>query len=107
MFICKVWLAVIPDILAELDIDTDGYTYKVLGIIELPPQKIVIDDCFSMEDVFHIKNDLHIDLRTASKIKEITSLYAFIVDMENLSYLMEMNMNVRKDATWFEVIFLI
>jgi len=90
--------------LAELDIDTEEYTYKILGIIQLPPEKIVIDDRFTIEDVFHMKNDLHIDL-TFSNIREITSLYAFVVDMENLVYLMEMNVNVRKKTTWFEVIF--
>lgn len=92
--------------MAELDIDTEGYTFKILGIIQLPPDKIVIDDSFTIEDVFHIKNDLHIDL-TFSKIREITSFYAFIVDMDTLSYLMDMNVNVRKNTTWFEVIFLI
>jgi len=92
--------------LAELDIDTEEYTYKILGVIHMPPEKIVIDDSFTIEDVFHIKNDLHIDL-SFSSIREITSLYAFIVDMENLIYLMEMNVNVRKKTTWFEVIFLI
>lgn len=90
-----------------MDIDTEDYTYKILGIIQLPPEKFVIDDSFTMEDVFHIKNDLHIDL-TFSNIREITSLYAFIVNMENLSYLMDMNVNIRtKTNTWFEVIFVI
>lgn len=92
--------------MAELDIDTEDYTYKVLSVIQLPPEKIVIEDSFTMEDVFHIKNDLHIDL-TFSKIKEITSYYAFIVDMDTSSYLMDMNVNVRKNTTWFEVTFLI
>lgn len=92
--------------MAELDIDTEDYTYKVLGIIQLPPEKIVIEDSFIMEDVFHIKNDLHIDL-TFGNIREITSLYSFLVDMETLTYLMDMNLNIRKNTTWFEVIFLI
>lgn len=92
--------------MAELDIDTEDYTYKVLGIIQLPPEKIVIEDSFTMEDVFHIKNDLHIDL-TFGSIREITSLYSFLVDMDTLTYLMDMNLNVRKNTTWFEVIFLI
>ncbi|XP_012534919.2 uncharacterized protein LOC105835859 [Monomorium pharaonis] len=98
----QIWLAIIPNILAELDIDTEDDTYKILGIIQFPPEKIVIEDSFSMEDVFHIKNDLHIDL-TFSNIREISSLYAFIVDMENLSYLMDMNINVKKKSnTWIE-----
>jgi hypothetical protein len=60
-----------------------------------------------MEDVFHIKNDLHVDLDLLfSDIKEITSLYAFVIDMEEINtYFMEMNVNVRKDATWIEVIY--
>ncbi|XP_024879673.1 uncharacterized protein LOC112459670 [Temnothorax curvispinosus] len=98
----QIWLAIIPNILAELDIDTEGYTYKILGQVQLPPEKIVIDDSFTMEDVFHIKNDLHIDI-SFGKIREITSLYAFIIDMENLSYLMDMDINIRKkDTTWLE-----
>lgn len=92
--------------MAELDIDTEGYTYKILGVLQLPPQKIVIDDSFTMEDVFHIKNDLHVDL-TFSKIREIISFYSFTVDTNTLSYLMDMSVNVRKNTTWFEVIFLI
>lgn len=92
--------------MAELDIDTEGYTYKILGIVQLPTKKIVIDDSFTMEDVFHIKNDLHIDL-TFGSITEITSLYEFVVDMETLSYLMDMSLNVKKDKTWLEVLFFI
>lgn len=97
----QIWLAIIPNILTELDIDTDGDTYKILGIIQLPPNKIVIDDSFTMEDVFHIKNDLHIDV-TFSNIREITSSYAFVIDMETQNYLMSMDLNVRKNTTWFE-----
>jgi len=89
-----------------MDIDTEGDTYKVLSTIQIPKGKIVIDDSFSMEDVFHIKNDLHVDLDLSfSNIKEITSLYAFVIDMEEVNtYFMEMNVNVRKDAVWIEVI---
>lgn len=89
----------------ELDIDTEGDTYKILSTIEIPRGKIVIDDSFSMEDVFHIKNDLHIDLNLAfSNIREITSLYAFMIDMEEITtYFMETNLNVRKNTTWIEV----
>ncbi|EGI63145.1 Apolipophorin [Acromyrmex echinatior] len=100
----QLWVAIIPNILAELDIDTEDYTYKILGIIQIPPEKIVIEDSFTMEDVFHIKNDLHVDL-TFVKIREITSLFAFIVDMDNHIYLMDMNLNIRKDTTWFETRF--
>ncbi|XP_025074116.1 uncharacterized protein LOC105427375 [Pogonomyrmex barbatus] len=97
----RLWLAIISDILAELDIDTEDYTYKILGIMQLLSKKIIIEDSFTMEDVFNIKNDLHIDLPFNS-IREITSFSAFLVDMENLSYITEMNVNIRKNTTWFE-----
>ncbi|XP_025989321.2 uncharacterized protein LOC105195312 [Solenopsis invicta] len=98
----QISAAVVADISAELDIDTEDDTYKILGILQFPPEKIVIDDNFFMEDMFHIKNDLHIDL-TFSNIREITALNAFVVDMENLNYLMDMNVNVRTKANkWFE-----
>lgn len=88
----------------ELDIDTDDNTYRILSTLELPPGKIVLDDSFSMEDVFHIKNDLHVDL-SFSSIKEITSLYTLTIDMiENPTYFMDISVNVRKNATWIEVI---
>lgn len=58
-----------------------------------------------MEDVFHIKNDLHIDLDLSfSDIREVTSFYTFTIDMEEITtYFMEMNVNVRKNMTWLEV----
>lgn len=58
-----------------------------------------------MEDVFHINNDLHIDL-TFSSIKEIASFYTFLIDLEKPTYFMEMIVSVRKNTTWIEVIFL-
>jgi len=102
----QVWPAIIDTLRAEVDIDTEGDTYKVFSMIQVPKGKIVIDDSFSMEDVFHIKNDLHVDLDLSfSDIREITSLYAFVIDMEEVdTYLMEMNVNVRKDAAWIEVV---
>lgn len=70
----------------------------------MPPGKIIIDDNFSIEDVFHIKNDLHIDL-TFSSIREIKSFYTFQIDeFEKLTCLMEINVNVKKNTTWIEVI---
>lgn len=90
------------DISGELDIDTEDDTYKILSTIKLPLGKIIIDDSFYMEDVFHIKNDLHVDL-PFSNIKEITSLYAFAIDTENPAYFVEMSVNVRKNVTWIEV----
>ncbi|EZA49996.1 Apolipophorins [Ooceraea biroi] len=100
----QIWPAVTEDLLVELDIDTEGYTYKILSTIQILKGKIVVDDSFSMEDVFHIKNDLHIDLDLSfSNIREITSLYAFIIDMEEITtYFMEMNVNVRNNITWIE-----
>lgn len=92
--------------MGEVDIDTEGDTYKVLSTISLPPGKIIIDDSFTMEDVFNIKNDLHVDL-TFSNIREITSSYAFLIDMENPTYFMEISANVKKNNTWIEVITLI
>nr|XP_012235380.1 PREDICTED: uncharacterized protein LOC105679739 [Linepithema humile] len=97
----QIWPAIMPDILGELDIDTEGDMYKVLSTISLPPGKIIIDDSFTMEDVFHIKNDLHVDL-TFSNIRELTSSYMFLIDMENPTYFMEMNVNVKKNNTWIE-----
>ncbi|XP_029160980.1 apolipophorins isoform X2 [Nylanderia fulva] len=99
----QMWLIIIPDISGELDIDTEGDTYKILSTIQLPLGKIIIDDNFVMEDVFHIKNDLHIDL-TFSNIKEITSFYIFQIDEldEQSTYFMEMGVNVRKNITWIE-----
>lgn len=91
------------DISGEVDIDNEGNTYKVLSTINLPPGKIVLIDNFFLEEVFKIKNDLHVDL-SFSSIKEITSLYTLFVDMEkNSIYFMEMSLNVRKNNTLIEV----
>ncbi|XP_070169221.1 uncharacterized protein Apoltp isoform X2 [Polyergus mexicanus] len=97
----QTWLVIIPDISGEIDIDTEGDTYKIQSTIKLPPGKIIIYDSFSMEDVFHINNDLHIDL-TFSSIKEIVSFYTFLIDLEKLTYFTEMIVNVRKNTTWIE-----
>lgn len=94
---------IIEDLSGELDIDCEGSTYKILSTINLPFGKIALDDNFVMEDVFHIKNDLHIDL-SFNNIKEITSFYTFLIDMENNpTYFMDMSVNVRKNTTWIEV----
>ncbi|EFN78662.1 Apolipophorins [Harpegnathos saltator] len=97
----EIWLAIIEDISGELDIDYEHNTYKILSTINLPLGKIVLDDNFLLEDVFHMKNDLHVDL-SFSSIREITSLYTFLIDMENRIYLMEMNINVTKNNTRIE-----
>lgn len=107
MFKFKIMPAILPNILGDLDIDTEGDTHKILSTIKLPFGNILIDDSFTMEDVFHIKNDLHIGL-TFSKIREITSSYNFVIDLDDLTtYFMEMSVNVRKQTTWIEVAFLI
>lgn len=91
------------DIAGEIDIDHEGNTYKILSTINLPSGKIALDDSFFIEDVFHMRNDLHIDL-SFSYIQEITSLYTFQIDLEDQkTYFMEMNVNVRKNTTWIEV----
>lgn len=106
MFKSKIWTAILPNILGNLDIDTEGDNYKILSTVKLPFGNIFIDDTFTIEDVFHIKNDLHIDL-TFSNIREIKSLYNFVIDSDDLTtYLMEMSVNVRKQTTWIEVAFL-
>lgn len=88
------------DISGVLDIDCESATYKIFSTIDLPFGQIVLDDNFVMEDVFHIKNDLHVDL-SFSSIKEITSLYTFVMD--EVTCFMEMSVNARKNTTWIEV----
>ncbi|XP_032670099.1 uncharacterized protein LOC116843644 isoform X1 [Odontomachus brunneus] len=95
----EIWPVLIEDISGEVDIDSEGNTYKILSTINLPPGKIILDDNFFLKDVFHVKNDLHVDL-TFSSIKEITSLCAFAIDSP--TYFMEMSLNVRKNNTWIE-----
>lgn len=96
------------DIIGELDIDTDDNTYRILSTIQLPPGKIVLDDSFFMEDVFHIKNDLHVDVDVSfSSLKEITSLYMLEIDgMENITYFMFIDVNIKKNNTSIETGFL-
>ncbi|XP_014467442.1 PREDICTED: uncharacterized protein LOC106740686 [Dinoponera quadriceps] len=99
----EIWLAIIEVISGELDIDYEGSAYKILSTVNLPPGKIVLDDNFLMEDVFNMKNDLHVDL-SFSSIREITSLYTLMIDMGNpiSTYFVEMNVNVRRNTTWIE-----
>lgn len=86
----------------KLDINAEGYGYKTNGFLIIPPRQINFDDYFWMEDVFHIKNELYIDT-PFNAAQEITSSYIFDIDMEKSIYLMQMDVNVKKNITWLKV----
>ncbi|XP_034189232.2 apolipoprotein lipid transfer particle [Osmia lignaria lignaria] len=97
----EMYLIILEDIIGELDIDNDGPTYKILGSLKYFQGTIVLDDTFWIQDFFNMKNELTI-IVPFQVVNEITCLNSFVVDMEQSSYTMQMHVNVRRNATWYE-----
>ncbi|KAI4492782.1 hypothetical protein M0804_002573 [Polistes exclamans] len=95
----RIWSIIMEPIKLQLDIDAEGYDYKMYGLMIIPPRKITFHDYFLLEDMFHIKNELNIKT-PFNAAQEITSSYLFKVDMETSIYLMLMNVNVKNNDTW-------
>ncbi|KAK2581438.1 hypothetical protein KPH14_005113 [Odynerus spinipes] len=95
----ELWLVIVEPIMAELDIDAEGYGYKTVGFLHLPAGQITIDDYFWMEDVFNIKNELAVET-PFTVAREIASAYVFKVDMDTPMYLMQIDVNVKNNVTW-------
>lgn len=94
-------LAIIEPVTAELDIDHEGPQYKIAGNLQCFGKKILVDDNFYIEDLFNLRNELNV-ITPFAFANEIVCVNAFVVNMENPSYTMQLTMNVRRKATWLE-----
>nr|XP_003701542.2 PREDICTED: uncharacterized protein LOC100880818 isoform X1 [Megachile rotundata] len=97
----EVYPIIFESVTGELDVDNDGPTYKILAVLQYFQGKIVLDDTFCIEDLFNLKNELSI-IVPFETVNEINCLNSFNVDMEKSSYTMQIAVNVRRNATWYE-----
>ncbi|XP_012280436.1 uncharacterized protein LOC105699757 [Orussus abietinus] len=96
----ELYAAVIEPIIGHLDIDEDDSTYKIIGVLKLPQGTIKLDDQFFIDNVFNMKNDLSIET-PFEYASEITSQYAFNIDLERSMYLIE-DVRIKKYSEWVE-----
>ncbi|XP_011308401.1 uncharacterized protein Apoltp isoform X2 [Fopius arisanus] len=91
----EVHLAVISPITGTLDVDKDGVVYQAAGILGIPNGVIILNDKFTFEDVFDMRNILEVTtpFLWASRI---SYTYIFKVDMENSVYYMDTQLNVNR-----------
>ncbi|XP_014226324.1 uncharacterized protein LOC106652091 isoform X2 [Trichogramma pretiosum] len=94
-------LVIVETLSASVDYERDGALDKVLAIVKLPVGNIVLEDRFTLEDFFHIKNELSIDTPFPSA-SEIVSLYNLDLDIDKSEYLMDLSFNIRNYSTWIE-----
>ncbi|XP_043519972.1 uncharacterized protein LOC122533896 [Frieseomelitta varia] len=98
----EIYPVIIEPIKGELDVDSDGPTYKIAGGLQyLQKKKILLENTFWMEDLFNMKNELNL-IVPFELFNEIVCSNAFIVNMETLNYKMEAVVNVRRNVTWYE-----
>ena len=98
----EIYPVIVEPIKGELDVDSDGPTYKIAGGLQyLQKKKILLEDTFWMEDLFNMKNELNL-IVPFELFNEIVCSNAFIMNMETLNYKMEAVVNVRRNATWYE-----
>ncbi|XP_076760898.1 apolipoprotein lipid transfer particle [Xylocopa sonorina] len=93
--------AIFPPITAELDVDNEGPTYNLAGVLRYLNGRILLDDTFWIEDLFNMRNELTVLLPFES-VSEIVCSNAFIVDLENSNYTIRAAVNVKRNATWHE-----
>ncbi|XP_063971909.1 uncharacterized protein LOC135159796 [Diachasmimorpha longicaudata] len=91
----EVNLAVIAPIIGTLDVDKDGTVYQATGILTIPNGVIVLNDKFTIEDFFDMKNILEITTPFSWAAK-IHYNYIFKVDMENSVYFLDNQLNVHR-----------
>ncbi|XP_076235875.1 apolipoprotein lipid transfer particle [Calliopsis andreniformis] len=93
--------AIFEPIVGELDIDNEGSIYKIFGTLECFQKKIIFDDMFQLEDLFNIRNELNV-ITPFSFANQIVFLNVFLIDLEESSYTMQIEVNVRQNVTWLE-----
>ncbi|XP_015122764.1 uncharacterized protein LOC107045138 [Diachasma alloeum] len=103
----EVNLAVVPAITGTLDVDKDGIVYQVAGILTIPNGVVILNDKFTIEDVFDMKNILEITTPFPWAAR-INYNYVFKVDMENSIYFMDTQVHVNRvvsvnSSHWIEI----
>lgn len=89
-------------ITGSLDLEQEGFTDKILGILKLPHGTITLEDRFYLEDFFHMRNDLSIDT-PFDCASEISSGYNLSIDIENGSSLVDLNLDIKNYSDWLKV----
>ncbi|CAL7937265.1 unnamed protein product [Xylocopa violacea] len=93
--------AILPPITGQLDVDNEGPTYNLAGVLRYFQGRILVDDTFWIEDLFNMRNELSVVLPFES-VSEIVCSNAFVADMENSNYTIRVAVNVKRNATWHE-----
>ncbi|KAG7207006.1 hypothetical protein KM043_000897 [Ampulex compressa] len=97
----EIWPGFMETLIGDLDIEKEDLDYKILCGLRLPQGKIVLQDHFSMEDLFNMRNELTLETPFRGA-REIASHYALAIDLENSVYAFEVDLNVQRNSTWIE-----